>query len=113
MVSVIGRPSVAAIAAAASWPSRWTRRNAAASAADPSVTSGPSHRSASTVSPGALKTEATTASASSPSNVVPVPQQGMTWASSGVLSRFGAHAANSPPGRSTRRAARIGGRGSS
>ena len=49
-----------------------------------------------TVSPAALKTEATIASASSPSKGVAVPQPGMTWASSGLLSRPGAHAANSP-----------------
>jgi hypothetical protein len=42
--------------------------------------------------------------ASSPSNVEAASQPGTACASSGSLSLFAAHAANSPPGRSTRRA---------
>ena len=53
------------------------------------------------------------AGASSASNVDGAPQDGSTRASSGALLRAEAHAANSPPARSTRRASRIGGSGSS
>ena len=112
LVSVSGRPSVAAASAAAASLSRCTRRQATASASDARVTSGPSHGSVATVSPGAPNTDATIRAASSPSKVDAAPHPGITCASSGSVSRFAAQAANKPPGRSTRRASRIGATGS-